>query len=121
LLGRLKTCPKQLAAGLGSSWTDVGEKLKDYRDCTQHHVSMDLGGTIVTMKCLGDGVWRAWARIPDNPETKSKKKFTYAAGHDALTYGWEVANEVLSLASAVVDAASAPGRALTGTGDSEAC
>ena len=83
---------------LGRSWTDVGAKLKDYRDCTQHFASTDIGMGAVTMWRIAPGVWTAWARIPDNPEVKSKAKFTYARGHDALTYGWEVANELISLA-----------------------
>jgi hypothetical protein len=61
-----------------------------------------MGLGTVMMKRLGDGVWRAWARIPDNPQARSKKKFTYTLGLDALTYGWEVANEVVALATEVV-------------------
>lgn len=110
LIGRLKACPEPLATRLRSSWINIGEKLKDYRDCTQHFASMDNGLTTVTMKRIEDGVWMTWARIPDNPEVKSKKKFTYAANHDALTYGWEVANEVISLASEAVALASASGK-----------
>lgn len=119
LLGRLKTCPEPLAGRLRSSWTDVGEKLKDYRDCTQHFASTDPGLGSVTMKRLGDGVWMTWARIPDNPEARSKKRFTYAAGHDALTYGWDVVNEVIALANEAVAAASASDRALADPGNSE--
>lgn len=108
LLDRLKFCPQPLAARLKNSWTNVGKKLKDYRDCTQHFASTDIGMGTVTMKHLGDDIWVAWARIPDNPEVKSKKKFNYKCGFDALTYGWEVANEVISLATEVVAIAAAP-------------
>jgi hypothetical protein len=107
LLDRITACPRTLAERLNHSWLTVGEKLKDYRDCTQHFASADMGLGTVMMRRVGDGVWKAWARIPDNPETKSKKKFTYVAGIDALTYGWEVVNEVVSLATEVVTAASA--------------
>jgi hypothetical protein len=107
LLVRLKSCPEPLGTRLRNSWTSVGKKLKDYRDCTQHFASTDIGMATVTMKRLADGVWTAWARIPDNPEVKSRKQFSYVCGYDALTYGWEVANEVISLATEVVATASA--------------
>jgi hypothetical protein len=108
LVERLKSCPQPLANHLTSSWLAVGAKLKDYRDCTQHFVSVDigLGSGIVMMKRLAGDVWRAWARIPDNPEARSRKKFSYALGLDALTYGWEVANEVIALATEAVTAAA---------------
>lgn len=121
LLERLTTCPELLKERLRGSWKDVGARLKDYRDCTQHFASTDLGMGHVTMRRLANGSWVAWARIPDNPETKSKKKFTYAGGHDALTYGWEVVNEVSSLATEVVAvaAASVSPRALAREGEPE--
>jgi hypothetical protein len=58
------------------------------------------------MKNLREGVWRTWARIPDNPKANSKKKFTYRLELDALSYGWGVANEVNLLAAEAVNAAS---------------
>jgi hypothetical protein len=97
LVARLRSCPPPLAERLRNSWLAVGVRLKDYRDCTQHFASVDIGlgsGTVM-MKRLADPVWKAWARIPDNPEVRSRKKFTYALGLDALTYSWEVANEVV--------------------------
>lgn len=106
---RLRTCPEPLAERLRKSWSTVGEGLKAYRDCTQHFASTDIGMGTVTMKQVADGVWRAWARIPDNPEVKSRKKFTYASGLDALTYGWEVVDEVVSLAAEVLTGAAAAG------------
>jgi hypothetical protein len=42
--------------------------------------------------------------IPDNPEDKSKRKFRYAGKIDALTYGWEIANEIVDVASTIVNA-----------------
>lgn len=107
LLARLTRCPEPLKERLRWSWVNVGSKLRDYRDCTQHFASTDVGLGHVTMKRLAKGLWVAWARIPDNPETKSKKKFKYNADHDALTYGWEVVNEVTSLAAEAIAAAKA--------------
>lgn len=108
LVERLNSCPQPLTERLTNSWLAVGARLKNYRDCTQHFVSVDIGfgsGTVM-MNRLADDVWKAWARIPDNPEVLSRKKFSYALGLDALTYGWEVANEVMALATEVVAAAT---------------
>src|SRR5262245_508342 len=105
ILGRLSGCPEELEERLRTSWTMFGQKLKDYRDCTQHFaIDTAFGSCYVTMKQLEDGVCRAWARIPDNPKTKSRKMFSYDAGHDALTYGWEIVNEVTSVAADTVAA-----------------
>ena len=106
LLPRLKGCPAPLAKRLQHSWTTTGEKLKAYRDCTQHFASTDMGLGTVMMQRLQPNVWRASARIPDNPEAKSKKRFTYVSGFDALTYGWSVVNEIVSLATEVATATS---------------
>jgi hypothetical protein len=97
MLDRFQNVPAQLLERLRRSWTETGVRLKDYRDCTQHFASTDRGLEDVTMHRVAPGVWSAWAQIPDNPEAKSKVRFTYHQGRDALTYGWEVANEVLSL------------------------
>ncbi len=104
LIPRLRHCPLHLAGRLSSSWSAFGSRLKEYRDCTQHFASMDMGfGTgVVMVKKLDDTEWRAWARIPDNPDARSRKNFKYEAGLDALTYGWETTNEVLNLAAEVV-------------------
>ena len=107
IVDRLKVCPRLLAEHLRNSWLTFGARLKDYRDCTQHFASVDMPLSTVMMKHLGDGVWRAWARIPDNPQVRSKKRFTYTLCLDALTYGWDVANEIAALATEVVTAASA--------------
>ncbi len=111
--GRLQRYPPQLAERLQKSWTDIGKQLKDHRDCTQHFASADFGIAMVTMQRLPGGVWSASARIPDNPETKSKDKFSYASGYDALTYAWGVTIEVISLAVEAVTAASASDTAET--------
>ena len=41
-------------------------------------------------------------RIPDNPEAKSQSAFTFAKGLDALTYGWELSNEIVRVATAIM-------------------
>lgn len=100
-LDRLNNLPEKLAADLRDSWRVTGVKLKDYRDCTQHFVSLDLFSN-VTMKRFDCGLWRAVIPIPDNPGVKSKKKFSYASGLDVLSYGWTVTNEIVSLRSQIM-------------------
>jgi hypothetical protein len=106
VLKRSRSCPKELAERFGVSWALVGRKLKDYRDCTQHYASTPLGTDAITKRRLDGDLWGAWARIPDNPEVRAKGKFTYALELDALTYGWEVSNEVILLAAAAMAAAA---------------
>jgi len=106
ILLRLKGCPAPLAERLENSWSTVGQKLKAYRDCTQHFASTDGGLCTVMMQQLRPDMWRASARIPDNPEAKSKNKFTYVGNLDALKYGWSVVNEVVALAAEVATATS---------------
>jgi hypothetical protein len=40
--------------------------------------------------------------IPDNPEVKSEKAFKYDQGIDALTHGWELTNELISLSATLL-------------------
>ena len=108
LLRRLKKCPVPLKERLNESWSSTGSKLKDYRDCTQHFASTDLGAGTggVFMQKLDLDVFKVWARIPDNPEVKSPKKFTYRGNYDALKYGWHVVSELNSLAREALDSIS---------------
>ena len=55
------------------------------------------------MKKLSGDVWSTSIFIPDNPEARSQKKFKFNSQIDALTYGWEITNEVLSVAHAIID------------------
>jgi hypothetical protein len=68
-------------------------------------VPVDLPFATVTVQQKFPGIFTAWARIPDNPGAHSKTKFTFKKRLDALTYGWETANEVLRVLEVVVDAA----------------
>ncbi len=106
MLKRCRNVPRDVADRLKSSWDTVGCKVKDYRDCTQHFASTDIGQCTLTMARLDGGVWTTSALIPDNPGVKSKKKFSYASHLDALTYGWGVTSEVVSLATEIWSACS---------------
>jgi hypothetical protein len=59
------------------------------------------------MERLDQGPWSARVLIPDNPSARSVEKFLYAKNRDALTYGWEVSNEILEVAMVLLDAIAA--------------
>jgi hypothetical protein len=108
LLKRRSNMPPKTRDRLRSSWDTIGAKLKDYRDCTQHFASTDIGLCTINMIRLDKDVWKARALIPDNPEVKSKKKFSYASTIDALAYGWQVTDEVVALAVEMASAIPKP-------------
>jgi hypothetical protein len=54
------------------------------------------------MERVADDVWSTQLWLPDNPEGKSQGSFEYAGKRDALTYGWQLANEVFKVASDVI-------------------
>jgi hypothetical protein len=56
------------------------------------------------MQKLDNGTWIAQMIIPDNPSAKARAQFTYDKMRDALSYGWEVATEVLEFAEAISEA-----------------
>ena len=77
-----------------ASWERYGKNLTDYRDCIQHYVPVDFGLASSFMKQVLPGVWSASARIPDNPQARSKSAFRFTRKLDALSFAWEVAVEV---------------------------
>ena len=99
--------PSELADRLATSWQTCGELVTAYRDCIQHYCPVGLGQTVMWMTRANDGVWSTSARIPDNPSARSQIGFTYAGQLDALRFGWDCSNEVLDVASLIVDAAVA--------------
>jgi hypothetical protein len=76
--------------------------LTDYRDCIIYNAPIDFGLGTGSMQKLDGGVWSVLMRIPDNPEVKSRAAFTFAKGLDALTYGWELTNEIVRVATAIM-------------------
>ena len=89
---------------LANSWMLHGEKLTAYRDCIQHYVPVTFGNETASLQRVDGGTWSVQLRIPDNPEAKSQRSFQFAGGLDALTYGWEVANELITVAGKVLAA-----------------
>jgi hypothetical protein len=105
LVEYLKLCsdvPGGLRRELQGSWEAHGERMKVYRDCIHHYVPLDFGQSSVHMTEILSAVWTVSALIPDNPEARSSRKFTFAGNLDALEYGWPIAIEVLRIMAVVV-------------------
>lgn len=96
--------PNSLGEKLDSSWKDYGLKVTSYRNNVQHYANMDFGMASVEMVKLNNSVWGSKVLLPDNPEVKARDKFLYKEGVDALTYGWQIACEVLDVSSAIIAA-----------------
>jgi hypothetical protein len=94
--------PPELRNTLELSWQGYGERLTDYRDCVIHYAPIAFGLGTAWMQKLDGGVWSVLMRIPDNPEAQSQSAFTFAQGLDALTYGWELSNEIVRVATAIM-------------------
>lgn len=101
-----RSLPLELKAILEQSWETYGEQLTDYRDCIMHYSPIDFGFSTANMQKLDGGVWSVLMRIPDNPDAKSQAAFTFSNGLDALTYGWELTNEILRVATAITKGAA---------------
>ncbi len=96
--------PSELHDQLTASWQQVGVPLTQYRDCIHHYVPVDFGMASAVMRRHPSSAWTTMIRIPDNPAARSKARFTFALNLDALTYAWELADEVLRLALTVKQA-----------------
>ena len=95
--------PEKFKISLNESWLKYGEEITAYRDCIQHYVPIDYGRSSLIMKKLDNESWSTHALMPDNPSARSRSKFVYAGQRDALTYGWEAANEVLEVATSIIE------------------
>ena len=96
--------PENLQDVMSNSWSTHGVKLTAYRDCIQHYVPVSFGIDTALVERVAGDTWSVLLRIPDNPETKSQRNFVFALRLDALTYGWELANELISIAAELVAA-----------------
>ena len=104
-LPKCKKLPVDLANRLQGSWDSFGKKTTEYRDCIQHNSPVDFGISYAHMVRLPNGVWTALFLIPENPEVKSRREFKYnlVVNLNALSFGWELANELLELSIEVVN------------------
>jgi hypothetical protein len=100
----LRVChklPRSLRESLEESWSCYGEQLTDYRDCIQHYVPVTSDLKHASFRRVDGDIWSVQVRLPDNPEVRSQRSFTFANNLDALTYGWQLANEVITQAAQV--------------------
>lgn len=89
--------PNHLLDRIRQSWLTFGEKLTAYRDCIQHYQPVSFGFDSASLTKLDCGTWSVLIRIPDNPEAKSRSHFAYTEGLDALSFGWELADEIVTV------------------------
>lgn len=102
VLALCEDIPTNLEARLSQSWRQYGSKLKDYRDCIHHYVPLTRHMAYAWMTKLEGETFSTSILIPDNPEARSQKLFRYDSQLDALTYGWELANEVLEITGTTI-------------------
>lgn len=100
-LAACRNLPAPLRDTLVHSWSTHGTKLKEYRDCIQHYAPVTFGYETAVTRPLKNGLWSVQIRIPDNPSSKSKPQFRFLLGLDALTYAWEVTNELVYIVNAI--------------------
>jgi len=107
--------PPGLRTCLEKSWSEVGKRVTQYRDCLQHYVPVAFGISSVHMQRLSSSIWSVSAWLPDNPEARSQSEFQYSARLDACTYGWQLVSEIITVVTTLVEAvernsaADAPG------------
>ena len=77
-------------------------------DCIHHYVPVDRGMASAEMNRLQSGIWTTTILIPDNPEARSTRAFTFDLHRDALSYSWELAHTIILLSAEVVDADAVP-------------
>jgi hypothetical protein len=105
LLKMRTNMPEALHERLATSWQKFGVSLTNYRDCIHHYVPVEFGLASAITRRHSSQAWMTTIWIPDNPEARSKNQFTFGLHRDALTYAWELADEVLGVSTAVVEAA----------------
>ena len=100
-VARCKSVPNDIKERLEVVWADRLSHAKEYRDCIQHHVAVGSASWAMLTR-VDHSFWNMIARIPDNPESKSERAFTFHRDLDALTYGWELTNDLYELANLVL-------------------
>jgi hypothetical protein len=118
VLQRLDNMPDALRTQLLRSWNDYGKVAREYRNCILHYTDTEFGFGSVHMLKHPLGVRSAFARIPDNPEARSRNKFTYQNERDALNYSLDLTAEVTAYLTAIVEAVTSttgPSPGIAGT------
>jgi len=107
-ISRCEGLPNEVRTRLETSWSTWGKTITEYRDCILHYSPVGYGSSNVLMSPLTRNLFSISLFIPDNPSVRSMRNFTYKSRIDALSYGWRVAEEILSLGRFVAAAAAAP-------------
>jgi hypothetical protein len=77
----LAEVPADVRKAVATYWARSGETVATYRDVDQHHDVLARGCFLITEAGV---VRRVSVRLPDNPELKSRAKFTYGNRIDGL-------------------------------------
>ncbi len=93
--------PPELEKRITLSQKTCYEPAKSYRHCIQHNVDIGSSSWCMFEKKM-ESFWSLIVRLPDNPATKSAKKFTFHRGLDALTVGWEYVSEFFAVADIII-------------------
>jgi hypothetical protein len=92
----VKSCthiPIEIKDEILEKWSPFWLEVKHYRDCIQHVIPA-MHGKYILMEKVEETVWSSTCRIPDNPNAKFYKKFSFHKNLDALSYGWLIANQL---------------------------
>lgn len=92
----LDNVPPLFADELRESWSTVGEKLADYRNCVAHFDPLTNGSTTCWIAWYGNRSGMT-VKLPANPNRKSRKAFDFDSGPEALSYCHSVANHLVKL------------------------
>ncbi|MEI9937283.1 MAG: hypothetical protein WDO69_08650 [Pseudomonadota bacterium] len=79
-------------------WAQDGERLANYRNVDQH---FDVLARQCFLDCAASDFSRLWVYLPDNPENKSPKEFTYNCGTDGITFARKSFDELYALIDSI--------------------
>jgi hypothetical protein len=101
---RADRLPTELRKYVEQSWSEWGQKARDYRNSIQHFVPVEFGMSTASMTKLECGAWSVRLFIPDNPHAQSRQNFSFTEKVDALEYSRNLASAVCELVTTVVNA-----------------
>jgi hypothetical protein len=88
---------------ISNSWHNCGETARAYRDSVQHFVPIEFGLSTAELRRLECGAWSTRIRIPDNPQARSRSKFSFTRDLDALDFCLDCLYEIVGLVTRVVN------------------
>lgn len=100
----MSSIPKPIRTAVLEYWQGGGQQLADYRDVDQHH---DRLARQCFLDCSAEGYSTFWVRLPDNPESKAPKHYTYGGQIDGIAFASEGFDKIHSLVEALAVQAGA--------------